>query len=64
MAVQYKSEGSLGPEQREGEGEHGVMMKSNVTKPLNHLSPSDIADDTLMRNVQKMENHMHVSYVG
>lgn len=34
MAVQYKSEGSLGPEQKEGAGEHGVMMKSRMSPNL------------------------------
>lgn len=34
MAVQYKSEGSLGLEQEEGEGEHGVMMKSQMSPNL------------------------------
>lgn len=69
MAAQHKSEGSLGPERKEGEGEHGVRMKSpNVTEPLNRLPPSDIADDILMRNGQKMyrgaAKRMHAAYAG
>lgn len=69
MAAQHKSEGWLGPERKEGEGEHGVRMKSpNVTEPLNRLPPSDIADDILMRNGRKMyggaAKRMHAAYAG
>lgn len=34
MAAQHKSEGSLGPERKEGEGEHGVRMKSPMSPNL------------------------------
>lgn len=34
MAAQHKSEGSLGPERKEGEGEHGVRMKSPTSPNL------------------------------
>lgn len=34
MAVQYKSEGPLGPERKEGEGEHGVRMKPRMSPNL------------------------------
>lgn len=69
MAVQYKSEGSLGRGQQEWEGEHGVMMKSGMSPNLRtiflQVTQQMINEwDTCRKWTVLLENDMHVSYAA